>query len=133
MSGVWFVCSIPTASFERKLKHPEEWKEKKGKNENSYGRAQLSSNQENRNGRSNQENNRPNGQVHVDIHNEENLRNNRGDGQDSPQIIPPTPKQERKEKKGDDDEKSLEWHLKDCLDKLDIYDAVWILSLTNLS
>ncbi|GBN77089.1 hypothetical protein AVEN_188054-1, partial [Araneus ventricosus] len=29
MSGVWFVVSIPTASFERKLKHPEEYKDKK--------------------------------------------------------------------------------------------------------
>ncbi|GBN23228.1 hypothetical protein AVEN_215048-2 [Araneus ventricosus] len=71
------------------------------------------------------ENNRPNGLIQVEINNEENK--NRSEEQ---KIVPPTPKSERKEKKdmGDDDEKSLEWHLKDCLEKLAIYDAVWILS-----
>lgn len=106
MAGVWFVVSIPTASFERKLKHPEDYKEKK---EHHH------------------ENNRPNGLIQVEINNEENSNRNRADDN---KIVPPTPKQERKEKKDqdDDDEKPLEWHLKDCLEKLAIYDAVWILS-----
>ncbi|XP_055933379.1 uncharacterized protein LOC129963216 isoform X2 [Argiope bruennichi] len=104
MSGVWFVVSIPTASFERKLTHPDEYKDKKVHRE---------------------ENNRPNGLIQVEINNEENKSRS-----EENKIVPPTPKTERKEKKDsdDDDEKSLEWHLKDCLEKLAIYDAVWILS-----
>ncbi|CAL1277622.1 unnamed protein product [Larinioides sclopetarius] len=104
MSGVWFVVCIPTASFEKKLKHPEEYKEKKEHHE---------------------ENNRPNGLIQVEINNEENKNRS-----EENKILPPTPQTERKEKKDmcDDDEKSLEWHLKDCLEKLAIYDAVWIVS-----
>ncbi|GIY96749.1 uncharacterized protein CEXT_450191 [Caerostris extrusa] len=72
------------------------------------------------------QNNRPNGLVQVEINNEEN--SNRSKMEEDVKIVPNTPKSERKKESADDDEKSLEWHLKDCLEKLAIYDAVWILS-----
>lgn len=56
--------------------------------------------------------NRPNGQIQVDIHNEENLNRSKRNGteNESAKIVPTTPRTERKEKKEkDDDEKSLEW------------------------
>ncbi|XP_042897542.1 uncharacterized protein [Parasteatoda tepidariorum] len=96
--GVWFAICIPTTENEREiryqLRHPEEFPK----------------------------NNRPNGLIQADIHNEENnYRNNKNSSNSPP---------EKKERKydDDDDEKCLEWHLKDCLEKLAIYDAVWILS-----